>query len=101
MGTLSDWLSVTLCGAFWAIGMLAWGYVRRRLRRTGNPGTVPRSTRFGVYLMMALLGLDFGLMLTFGMRLLHGALLVVLVLVNAILAVVVWTFCLAAPVSSR
>ena len=97
MGTWNDWLGVLVGAAIWAGGMLAWAYLRRRRQHAPGLRTLPRAKVFAAHLMMAILGLDFGLMITFGMRLLHGGLLLLLIGVNVCLVAVVWTFHLLSP----
>ena len=80
--------------------MLTWGYIRRRKRHAPPLRSIPRSTRFGAYLMTALLGFDFGLLVRFGLRLLHGSLFIILVAANIGLAVVVLAFRLLRPLNT-
>jgi hypothetical protein len=86
--------------AIWAIGMLAWGYIRRRRRHSPSLRTIPLYRRFGAYLMVVLLGFDFGLLFTFGLRVLHGGLLIVLIGANIGLATVVFAFRLFSPLKT-
>ncbi len=72
--------------------MLTWGYILRRRQQAASLQTIPRNRRFGVYVMTALLGLDFGLLLRFGLRSLHGDLLIVLIGANVGLAAIILGF---------
>ncbi|MGH9733519.1 MAG: hypothetical protein ACRD8A_02870 [Candidatus Acidiferrales bacterium] len=97
MSTSTDWLKVLFNAALFTIGLLLWAYIRRRTQHTAPLRTIPRNKRFGVYLVTALLGFDFGLLSVFGMRLLHGGLLIVTVAANVGLAVVTFGFRLLRP----
>ncbi len=100
MGTLMDWLAVLLLASLWTTGMLTWGYVRRRKRHAPPVQTIPWNKRFGVYTMTALLGFDFGLLVRFGPRSLHGGLLIVLIGANVGLAAIVLGFRLLRPLNT-
>lgn len=99
MGTLTDWLAVLFLAAIWTIGMLTWGYIRRRKQHVPSIQTIPRGKRLGVYAVTALLGLDFALLARFGLRSLHGALLIVLIGANIGLAAIVVGFRLLRPLN--
>jgi hypothetical protein len=101
MGTRTDWLAVLFLTLLWTIGMLTWGYIRRRKQHAPSLRTIPRNKRFAVYLMTVFLGFDFALLSRFGLRLLHGNLLFVLIAANIGLVVVVFGFRLLRPLSTR
>lgn len=100
MGTRADWAAVLFLASLWTIGMLTWGYVRRRKQHTPALRTIPLNKRFGVYTMTVLLGFDFGLLVRFGLRSLHGGLLVVLIGINVGLAAIVFGFRLLRPLNT-
>jgi len=100
VGTRTDWIEILFLTLLWTIGMLTWGYIRRRKQPAATRRTIPWYKLLGVYLMTALLGFDFGVLVRFGTRALHGDHLIVLIGANIGLAAVVLGFRLLRPLST-
>jgi hypothetical protein len=97
MGTRQDWISVLTLTVLWAVSMTTWGYIRRRNHHAPSLWTIPPSKLFGAFLMVALLGFDFGFLTTFKVRAFLGDLLLVLIGANFGLAAAVFAFRLVSP----
>ena len=94
-----EWLRVLVLAATWAAGMLAWAYIRRR-KRGVDLRTVPWDKHLGTYVVVILLGVDFGITDRFGLRSLHGNIFLLLLGVNTGLAVLVFALRLLSPLNA-
>ena len=84
MGTTGEWLQVLLMGGFVG-GVMAWGPAHRRASANRNP-----AWRIGDVIDWALMGLAFGIVVTFHWRAFHRPLVFVTVAVFAVAFLVGW-----------
>jgi hypothetical protein len=87
MGTFKEWREVVFFAVWWPVRMLLWIYGLsfhrgdRQFKRISNQTVLLRFHPLSV-ILWALVGVDFGLIVTFWSRAWHGELLIVLAMVT-------------------